>query len=233
MRSFVRSLGSDLRYFLPPDALTCTLHSLRQTPSRSIGSYSGTDVYVHACANVGREKCVYARMPRWERDEHKSRSSPPYAAHRSDASRGTAIDGCLLQLTCERRAACTLRASRWRARSSSARATGARIHSRPPLSPSRLTDAQRRERYYPVMDAPSVRHRGISRARHDHLETPSSSPPTHPAAARLNAPRRTCGSTSSVASHSSLPRGDYYVDRRPHEKASTREPSVVDNMAHR
>lgn len=62
VRSFVRSFGSDLRYFPPPDAFACILHSLRQTPSCSIGSYSQTYTRQH-----GREKCVYARMPRWER----------------------------------------------------------------------------------------------------------------------------------------------------------------------
>jgi len=122
------------------------------------------DRRIRAYANTDWEKCVYARMPRDGRDEHKSRGAS-YAAYGSDASRGTTIDGCLLQLTCKRRAARTLRASRWRAVVECTRPTH-----RSPTTSHHLR-ARRRERYYPVMDAPSVSHRKYL-ARRD--ETPMS-----------------------------------------------------------
>lgn len=175
------------------------------------------DRRIHAyIPTPGREKCVYARMPRRERRAQIT-GGAPYAAHRSDASRGTAIDGCLLQLTCERRAARTLlRASRW--------ASGRRVHATGARTPDHLSPylrARRRERYYPVMDAPSVRHREYL-ARHDHVDETPSSTPDDLAATRLNAPRRACGSTSSVAPHSSLEKRRDYVDRPPRKSEHLR-----------
>lgn len=177
---------------------------------------------------VGRGKVrlrTYAAMG--ERDEHKSRSSP-YAAHRSDASRGTAIDGCLLQLTCERRAARTLRASRWRAVVECTRPVHG-FQPRPPLSPP----SPIREGGNDIIPWWMLHPSGIAEylARHDHVdETPSSSPRHDPAATQCAPAYMRLDVVCRVAF---IPPSRYYADRRPYEKASTREWSVVDNMAYR
>lgn len=173
-----------------PHALSAAIHK-RIHQSR---------VYIHAYANTAG-KSASTHVCRDGRDEHKSRSARTGAMHH----RGTAIDGCLLQLTCERRVARTLRASRWRAVVECTRP----VHGSPPTTSHH---ARRRERYYPVMDAPSVRHREYL-ARHDHVDETPSSTPDDLATTQLNAPQRTYGSTSSVASHSPLEERRDYVDR--------------------
>lgn len=228
-RSFIRSLVRSVAIFdilshLMPSRTYCILFGgLAHALSAAI--QGPTCMYMRAPTSAGKSASTHVCREMGERDEHKSRSSP-YAAYGSDASRGTAIDGCLLQLTCERRAARTLRASRWRAIVECTRP----VHTNPPFPPpDRLSPISVREGGNDIIPWWMLHPSGIAEylARHGHVgETPSSSPE------QLNAPRRTCESTSSVASHSSLPRW-YYVVRRPYEKASTRERSAVDNMAYR
>lgn len=92
-------------------------------------------IYTRAYANTGRQKCVYACMPRWERRAQITKRALRVWERCITGHWCTAIDGCLLQLTCERRAARTLRASRWWVH-----ATGARIPNH--LSPSPMREGE-------------------------------------------------------------------------------------------
>lgn len=151
-------------------------------------------MYVHAYANTGREKCVYARMPRERRAQITRR------ALRGVRERCiTAIDGCLLQLTCERRAARTLRASRWRAVVECTRPVHGSTD--PPLPPSPCA----KEGTILSRDGCSIRQVSrISRATRPRRRDAIVDPRRPRRATQLNASQRACGSTSSVASHSSL-----------------------------
>lgn len=94
-----------------------------------------------------------------------------------------------------------------------------------PQPPLAISDARRRERYYPVMDAPSVRRREYL-ARRNHVDETPPSTPDDLAATQLNAPQRACGPTSSVASHSSLE--ERLCRSTPSEKRALQSEASID-----
>jgi len=82
---------------MPSRAFCILFDKLPHAPSAGI--YSEIDVHTHTPTSAG--KSAFTHVCRDERDEHKSRSARTGAMHHGVR----AIDGCLLQLTCERRAA--------------------------------------------------------------------------------------------------------------------------------
>lgn len=175
-----------------PHALSAAI----QAPTRRIYTRTPTPAGKSASTHVRRDG----------RDEHKSRSAP--YAYGSDASRGTAIDGCLLQLTCERRAARTLRASRWRVH-----ATDARI-------PSHLSPHLRCAKEGTILsrDGCSIRQTSrISRATRPRRRDAIVDPRRPRSDATQCAPA--CMRVDVVCRVAFIPRGTTsYVDRPPSEK---------------